>query len=125
MVDQNYLRFDTLSLHAGHEPDSDHHARAVPIYQTTSYVFEDVEHADVCKATSCPASKRKRDAPIATRVHVHRRQGASTPSRVAVRVLGEAIEFHPADGIGDPAQRLIARDILYPARPRQTCESNL
>ncbi len=45
MVAPNYLRFDTLSLHAGHEPDSDHHARAVPIYQTTSYVFEDVDHA--------------------------------------------------------------------------------
>ena len=45
MVDPNFLRFDTLSLHAGHEPDSDYHARAVPIYQTTSYVFEDVDQA--------------------------------------------------------------------------------
>lgn len=45
MVDPNLLRFDTLSLHAGHEPDADHRARAVPIYQTTSYMFEDVDHA--------------------------------------------------------------------------------
>ncbi len=45
MADPNLLHFDTLSLHAGHEPDTDHHARAVPIYQTTSYVFEDVDHA--------------------------------------------------------------------------------
>ncbi len=37
--------FETLSLHAGHHPDSDHGARAVPIYQTTSYLFDDVEHA--------------------------------------------------------------------------------
>lgn len=37
--------FETLSLHAGHHPDSVHGARAVPIYQTTSYVFEDVEQA--------------------------------------------------------------------------------
>ena len=45
MVDPNYLKFDTLSLHAGQHPDPTTGARAVPIYQTTSYVFDDVEHA--------------------------------------------------------------------------------
>src|SRR6195256_272109 len=38
-------RFDTLSLHAGQRPDPTTGARAVPIYQTTSYVFDDTEHA--------------------------------------------------------------------------------
>jgi O-acetylhomoserine (thiol)-lyase len=38
-------RFDTLSLHAGQHPDPATGARAVPIYQTTSYVFDDTEHA--------------------------------------------------------------------------------
>jgi O-acetylhomoserine (thiol)-lyase len=37
--------FDTLSLHAGYHPDPVHGARAVPIYQTTSYVFEDTDQA--------------------------------------------------------------------------------
>jgi len=37
--------FHTRALHAGQRPDSDTGARAVPIYQTTSYVFEDTEHA--------------------------------------------------------------------------------
>ena len=37
--------FETLSLHGGHDPDSDFGARAVPIYQTTSYLFRDVDHA--------------------------------------------------------------------------------
>ncbi|MGC2778628.1 MAG: O-acetylhomoserine aminocarboxypropyltransferase [Bradyrhizobium sp.] len=37
--------FETLSLHAGQHPDPATGARAVPIYQTTSYVFEDTEHA--------------------------------------------------------------------------------
>ena len=36
---------DTLALHAGHLPDQDTLSRAVPIYQTTSYVFRDTEHA--------------------------------------------------------------------------------
>ena len=38
-------KFDTLSLHAGHVPDPVHGSRAVPIHQTTSYVFQDSEHA--------------------------------------------------------------------------------
>ena len=39
-------RFDTLSLHAGQEsPDPGTNARAPPIHQTTSYVFEDAEDA--------------------------------------------------------------------------------
>jgi len=37
--------FATRALHAGHRPDSDTGSRAVPIYQTTSYVFEDTDHA--------------------------------------------------------------------------------
>jgi O-acetylhomoserine (thiol)-lyase len=45
MADPKFLRFDTLSLHAGQHPDPAFGARAVPIYQTTSYVFRDVDHA--------------------------------------------------------------------------------
>ena len=38
------LRFETLQLHAGQSPDTATNARAVPIYQTSSYVFNDAEH---------------------------------------------------------------------------------
>ena len=37
--------FDTLAIHAGARPDPATGARATPIYQTTSYVFDDVDHA--------------------------------------------------------------------------------
>ncbi|HCI82714.1 MAG TPA: bifunctional O-acetylhomoserine aminocarboxypropyltransferase/cysteine synthase [Ktedonobacter sp.] len=37
--------FDTLSVHAGQRPDPTTGARAVPIYQTTSFVFDDTDHA--------------------------------------------------------------------------------
>jgi O-acetylhomoserine (thiol)-lyase len=37
--------FETLSLHAGQHPDPVTRSRAVPIYQTTSYVFDDADHA--------------------------------------------------------------------------------
>lgn len=39
------LGFNTRALHAGQEPDPATNARAVPIYQTTSYVFNDSDHA--------------------------------------------------------------------------------
>src|SRR6187401_3478620 len=41
----NNLRFETLQLHAGQQIDPTTKSRAVPIYQTTSYVFNSTEHA--------------------------------------------------------------------------------
>ena len=38
-------RFETLAIHAGAQPDPATGARATPIYQTTSFVFDDVDHA--------------------------------------------------------------------------------
>jgi O-acetylhomoserine (thiol)-lyase len=45
MEKTNKQKLDTVLLHAGHKPDSETGSRAVPIYQTTSYVFNDAEHA--------------------------------------------------------------------------------
>ncbi len=45
MVEPKLLKFDTLALHAGQRPDPVTGARAVPIYQTTSYVFTDADQA--------------------------------------------------------------------------------
>ena len=39
------FKFDTLSLHAGHTPDDRHGSRAVPIHQTTSYMFSSTDEA--------------------------------------------------------------------------------
>jgi len=41
----NSHRFETLQLHAGHEVEQSTLSRAVPIYQTTSYLFKDSDHA--------------------------------------------------------------------------------
>ncbi|NKC12600.1 MAG: O-acetylhomoserine aminocarboxypropyltransferase [Gammaproteobacteria bacterium] len=45
MAGPDYLEFDTLSLHAGQQPDTATGARAVPIYQTASFVFRSSDHA--------------------------------------------------------------------------------
>ncbi|HOE65661.1 MAG TPA: O-acetylhomoserine aminocarboxypropyltransferase/cysteine synthase [Candidatus Hydrogenedentes bacterium] len=44
-MNENNYKLGTLALHAGQEPDPTTGARAVPIYQTTSYVFQDTDHA--------------------------------------------------------------------------------
>ncbi|MBN1764817.1 MAG: O-acetylhomoserine aminocarboxypropyltransferase/cysteine synthase [Sedimentisphaerales bacterium] len=45
MGDESRYQSETLAIHAGQEVDSTTGARAVPIYQTTSYVFKDTDHA--------------------------------------------------------------------------------
>jgi O-acetylhomoserine (thiol)-lyase len=45
MIDETSFQAETLALHAGQKPDPATNARAVPIYQTTSYVFNDADHA--------------------------------------------------------------------------------
>ena len=45
MGKSSFLRPETISLHSGYEPDSSFGSRAVPVYQTTSYVFETVDDA--------------------------------------------------------------------------------
>lgn len=39
------IHFDTLQVHAGHKPDGETLSRAVPLYQTSSYVFKNSKHA--------------------------------------------------------------------------------
>ncbi len=45
MTEEKKYHLETLALHAGQSVDSDTLSRAVPIYQTTSYVFKDTQHA--------------------------------------------------------------------------------
>jgi O-acetylhomoserine (thiol)-lyase len=42
---EQYNGFSTIAIHAGHSPDRDTKSRAVPLYQTTSYTFDDTAHA--------------------------------------------------------------------------------
>ena len=49
-------RPETIALHGGQEPDPTTNARAVPIYQTTSYVFDDTQHAADLFALAVPGN---------------------------------------------------------------------
>src|ERR1700757_273863 len=45
MSEPRQQQFATLAVHAGQSPDPATGSRAVPIYQTTSYLFQDADHA--------------------------------------------------------------------------------
>jgi O-acetylhomoserine (thiol)-lyase len=45
MTQEKKYKIETLALHAGHTPDADTLSRAVPIYQSSSYVFRSTQHA--------------------------------------------------------------------------------
>lgn len=45
MTEKPDYKFETIQVHGGHTPDKETNARAVPIYQTTSYTFNDTQHA--------------------------------------------------------------------------------
>ncbi|MGA1977506.1 MAG: O-acetylhomoserine aminocarboxypropyltransferase/cysteine synthase [Bacteroidales bacterium] len=44
-MENRKIHFETLQIHAGHQPDRETYSRAVPIYQTTSYTFKSSGHA--------------------------------------------------------------------------------
>lgn len=44
-MNTKYRKFETLQVHAGHTPDNETFSRAVPLYQTSSYVFKSARHA--------------------------------------------------------------------------------
>lgn len=50
------LKFETLALHAGYQPDPTTGSRAVPLYQTTSYQFRDSDHAAALFALQEPGN---------------------------------------------------------------------
>jgi O-acetylhomoserine/O-acetylserine sulfhydrylase len=44
-MENSKIKFETLQVHAGHHPDSETLSRAVPLYQTSSYIFKNANHA--------------------------------------------------------------------------------
>ena len=56
MADDSTFTPETLAVHAGQEPDPTTNSRAVPIYQTTSYVFDDTDHAADLFALKVPGN---------------------------------------------------------------------
>lgn len=112
MSTTNY-KFETLQLHAGHQPDSDTLSRAVPLYQTTSYVFKDSEHGANLFAL-------KEFGNIYTRLQnpttdVFEQRIAALEGGVAALAVasGHAAQFIALNNILSPGDNIVSSPFLY------------
>jgi len=110
---QRELGFNTRSLHAGYDPDPTTHARAVPIYQTTSYVFEDSADAAALFAL-------QKFGNIYTRImnpttDVLEKRVASLESGAAALAVssGQAAQFLALSSILQAGDHFVASSTLY------------
>ena len=109
----NKYRFETLQLHAGHSPDTVTNARAVPIYQTTSYTFNDAEHAANLFAL-------KEFGNIYTRImnpttDVFEKRIAALEGGVAALAVssGQAAETLAITTIAEAGENIVSTSLLY------------
>ena len=107
------LHFETLQLHAGQQPDPTTGARAVPIYQTTSYVFKSAEHGANLFAL-------KEFGNIYTRLmnpttDVFEQRIAALEGGVAAVAVGsgQAAQFIALNNIWQPGDNLVSSSYLY------------
>ena len=105
--------FDTLQVHAGQVPDPQFGARALPIYQTTSYVFQDADQAAGRFALTDPG-------PIYTRLNnptstvVEERIAALEGGAAALLLAsGEAAEFYTFLNLAQAGDNIVSSPSLY------------
>jgi O-acetylhomoserine/O-acetylserine sulfhydrylase len=106
-------RFETKQLHAGQEVDSSSRSRAVPIYQTTSYTFENADHGAKLFAL-------QEFGNIYTRImnpttDVFEKRIAALEGGVAALAVasGQAAEFIAITNIVESGQNIVASSHLY------------
>jgi len=107
------LGFATRSLHAGHTPDASSHARAVPIYQSTSFVFDNSEHAANLFALKEFGNIYSRIMNPTTDVFEQR--VASLEGGVAglATSSGQAAQFLAISGLVGQGEEVVAASTLY------------
>ena len=107
------LGFNTRSLHAGYDPDPTTHARAVPIYQSTSFTFDDTAHAGRLFGLEEFGNIYTRIMNPTTAVLEER--VASLENGVAALGLssGQAAQFLALTTIAAPGDQIISASTLY------------
>ncbi|MEX1307179.1 MAG: O-acetylhomoserine aminocarboxypropyltransferase/cysteine synthase family protein [Eubacteriales bacterium] len=112
-MDNKDLHFDTLQLHAGQTPDKDTHARAVPIYQTTSYTFENTDHAADLFALKTPGNIYTRIMNPTTDVLEKRLAALEGGVGALVTASGMSAIFYAILNIAKSGDEIVAANTLY------------
>lgn len=106
-------RIETLALHAGHTPDSDTLSRAVPIHQTTSFLFRNSEHAANLFALKEPGYIYTRIMNPTTDVLEKRLAALHGGSAALATASGQAANFYAIAAITKAGQNFVTGSNLY------------
>jgi O-acetylhomoserine (thiol)-lyase len=111
--DLNSYGIDTLALHAGHTPDQETLSRAVPIYQTASYVFRDTGHAADLFALRAFGNIYTRLMNPTTDVLEKRLAAIHGAAGAVATASGQAAIFYAIAAITAAGQNFVTGDKLY------------
>src|SRR3974377_436483 len=107
------LGFATRCLHAGHTPDKASLAPAVPIYQTTSYVFENSAHAASLFALQQFGNIYSRIMNPTTDVFEQRVAALEGGMAALATSSGQAAQFLAITSLAGPGDELVSSSTLY------------
>jgi O-acetylhomoserine (thiol)-lyase len=107
------LGFATKSLHAGHTPDASSRARAVPIYQSTSFTFENSDHAASLFALQQFGNIYSRIMNPTTDVFEQRVAALEGGAAALATSSGQAAQFLALTSLAGPGDEIVAASTLY------------
>ena len=112
-IQDRQLGFSTRSLHAGHTPDKASLARAVPIYQSTSFVFENSAHAAELFALQKFGNIYSRIMNPTTDVFEQRVAALEGGMAALATSSGQAAQFLAITSLAGPGDEIVAASTLY------------
>lgn len=107
------LKFETLQLHAGQQPDPTTGARAVPIYQTTSYNFKSSEHGANLFALKEFGNIYTRIMNPTTDVFEQRMAALEGGVAALATASGQSAQFLALNNILQPGENFVSTSFLY------------
>ena len=111
--DDHVFGFDTLAVHAGQRPDPTTGARAMPIYQTTSFVFEDTDHAAELFALQRFGNIYTRIMNPTTAAFEERVAAMEGGAGAVATASGQAAQHLALTTILGPGDQIVASNALY------------
>src|SRR5579864_4039849 len=110
---EHQMSFHTRSLHAGQRPDKETGARAVPIYQTTSFVFENSEHAAALFALQRFGNIYTRIMNPTTAVFEERVASLEAGIGALAVASGQSAQFLALISLMEPGDEMVSASTLY------------
>src|ERR1700758_1345462 len=107
------LGFNTRALHAGYSPDPTTHARAVPIYQSTSFTFENSDHAAALFGLQQFGNIYSRIMNPTTDVFEQRVASLEGGMAALATSSGQAAQFLTISGLAGQGDEVVAASTLY------------